>query len=71
MKYLKNVCKYEQVMCLPLDSIDNKNIEQTDITDVCNWYDGPCLWEMLTTFELAPKNQMGPLRIPIVGKILE
>lgn len=69
--YLKNVIKYDQVICLPLDSIDNKNIDIRNTKDVCNWYDGPCVLELLNTIELPPKNPMGPLRIPIVDKMKE
>lgn len=67
--YLKNTCKYPRVEILPIDSVDNINIDARIPKEVCDWYNGPSVLEILNDIEVAPKNPMGPLRIPIVDKM--
>lgn len=67
--YLENICEYMRVEILPIDSVDNINIDKRVSSEVCQWYDGPSLLEILNDIEVAPKNPMGPLRIPITDKI--
>ena len=67
--FLLDTIKYEKVIFLPIDSLENKNIDTRNTGDVCDWYEGPSVLELLNDIELRPKHPMGPLRIPIVDKI--
>lgn len=34
---------------MPIDSVDNMNIDSPIPKEVCNWYDGPCVLDILNT----------------------
>ena len=37
----------------------------------CNWYKGPVLLDLLDSLELPPRNEKGPLRIPVLDRYKE
>ena len=55
------------VVYIPIAGLTGENIQ--DKTDKCNWYNGPCLLEVLDQIDLGVLHPKGPLRIPILDKM--
>jgi len=55
------------VVYIPIAGLTGENIKEK--TDKCNWYNGPCLLDILDEIKLEPRFPTGPLRIPILDKM--
>ncbi len=47
---------------LPISGLLGLNMKERVPTTVCNWWDGPCLFEALDAVELPERNPKGPFR---------
>jgi len=54
---------------VPISGLNGDNIKEPLNKNVCNWYTGPTLLEILDNLELPPRNPDGPLRVPILDKM--
>lgn len=57
----------DDIVYIPIAGITGENIQEK--TDKCNWYNGPCLLDVLDTIKLETRFPDGPLRIPILDKM--
>lgn len=51
---------------VPLDSLAGQNISRRIDKSVCEWYEGPCLFEVLDSVVIPPRKPLGHLRIPVI-----
>lgn len=56
------------VTFLPLSAFTGHGVKDRIPKNVCSWYNGGCLIEVLDGLKLDRKNIDGPLRIPIIDK---
>ncbi len=47
---------------LPISGLLGLNMKERVPTTVCDWWDGPCLFEALDSVELPERNPKGPFR---------
>lgn len=57
----------EDVVYIPIAGLTGENIQTK--TDKCNWYNGPCMMDVLDQIKLDVRYPQGPLRIPILDKM--
>jgi peptide chain release factor subunit 3 len=50
------------VQFLPISGLLGLNMKERVPTTVCDWWDGPCLFEALDAVELPERNPKGPFR---------
>lgn len=55
---------------VPISGLTGQNITEP-IGDVCSWYSGPPLIEVLDSLPVETRNPNGPLRIPVLDKMKE
>lgn len=69
-QYLKsvgyNVAK--DVITVPMSAMSQENVAVTIDKSICDWYDGLSILETLDSLPPIPRNETGPLRIPIADK---
>lgn len=53
---------------LPMAGITGENLLKRVSPDMCSWYNGPSLLEILDTIPLGDGNPDGPLRVPILDR---
>lgn len=53
---------------LPMAGITGDNLLKRVSTDMCDWYNGPSLLEILDTIEIESGDPNGPLRVPIIDR---
>lgn len=53
---------YTDVSFLPISGLVGSNIKARMAKNVCSWWDGPCLFEILDAIEVPPRDPNGPLR---------
>ncbi|KAF3780636.1 Eukaryotic peptide chain release factor GTP-binding subunit [Nymphaea thermarum] len=58
----------KDVQFLPISGLVGSNIKTRIEKSVCGWWNGPCLFEVLDTVEVPPRDPKGPLRMPIIDK---
>ncbi|CAN6460830.1 unnamed protein product [Victoria cruziana] len=58
----------KDVQFLPISGLVGSNIKTRVGKSVCGWWNGPCLFEVLDTVEVPPRDPKGPLRMPIIDK---
>lgn len=58
----------KDVIFLPLAALYGHNIKDRVPKEMCEWWDGPTLFEVLDATPAADKNPLAPLRMPIVDK---
>ena len=66
--FLRKSCGYailKDCYFLPLSGLHGINLLRRVTKDVCNWYDGPSLLELLDTIPLDTPQPDGPLRVPV------
>lgn len=55
-------CPCADVQFLPISGLLGLNMKERVPTTVCDWWDGPCLFEALDAVELPERNPKGPFR---------
>ena len=66
--FLRKSCGYailKDCYFLPMSGLNGANLLQRVSKDMCNWYDGPSLLELLDTIPLGTGAPDGPLRVPV------
>lgn len=58
----------KDVQFLPISGLVGTNIKARTEKKVCSWWNGPCLFEILDTIDVPPRDPNGPLRMPIIDK---
>lgn len=64
-------CGYDtqsDVYWIPISGILGENIKFPKVVD---WYKGPTLIELFDQMTLPPRNPTGPIRIPILDKMID
>lgn len=54
---------------IPVSGLNGENIKEPINKNVCNWYSGAPLLEVLDNLEIPPRDPNGPLRIPVLDKM--
>lgn len=57
------------VYWIPLSGLSGDNIKDTVDKKICNWYNGPSLIGLLDQLEVAKRDPLGSIRIPILDKM--
>lgn len=68
--FLKS-CGYntkKDVQFLPISGLYGHNMKEKMPKDVCSWWDGPCLFDVLDGIELPLRDPKGPFRMPLIDK---
>jgi|ERR1712232_150166 len=63
--------KNEDITYIPISGLATQNIDEKVDENICDWYKGPALIELIDSIELLPRFPDGPLRIPILEKMEE
>lgn len=58
----------KDVQFLPISGLVGSNIKTRMDKKVCGWWNGLCLFEILDTIEIPPRDPKGPLRMPLIDK---
>lgn len=61
--------KEEQIHWVPISGLTGHNLKDRVSEDVCSWYNGPSLVELLDSLTLEPRFPDGPLRVPVLDKL--
>jgi len=56
---------------VPISGLQGDNIRDKVDPEVCDWYKGPTLIELIDSLKLPPRNREAPLRVPVLDKIVE
>lgn len=68
--FLKN-CGYnleKHVFWIPMSALNGDNLVEPVSKHKCTWYNGPTLLELLDSQDLPPRNENGPVRIPLLDR---
>ncbi|CAM6017017.1 unnamed protein product [Sphagnum balticum] len=68
--FLKS-CGYnvkKDVQFLPISGLFGHNMKERMPATMCDWWDGPCLFEALDAVELPERSPNGPFRMPLIDK---
>mmetsp|Transcript_29093 Transcript_29093/g.28794 ORF Transcript_29093/g.28794 Transcript_29093/m.28794 type:complete len:375 (+) Transcript_29093:515-1639(+) len=70
-QFLRNTCKIvdENIFWVPISGLLGLNLNEKVPADICPWYQGFCLFELLNIIPLPDRNSNESLRIPILDKI--
>eukprot|EP01090_Pellita_catalonica_P016884 TRINITY_DN497_c0_g2_i1.p1 TRINITY_DN497_c0_g2~~TRINITY_DN497_c0_g2_i1.p1 ORF type:complete len:472 (+),score=98.07 TRINITY_DN497_c0_g2_i1:107-1417(+) len=58
----------KKVHFIPISGITGANVKERASKDVCDWYDGPSMIELLEVIKTPRRKADDPLRIPILDK---
>ncbi|KAG1358800.1 eukaryotic peptide chain release factor GTP-binding subunit ERF3A [Cocos nucifera] len=58
----------KDVQFLPISGLVGANMKTRVEKSICDWWNGPCLFEVLDSIEVPPRDPKGPLRMPIIDK---
>ncbi|XP_072986454.1 uncharacterized protein [Typha latifolia] len=58
----------KDVQFLPISGLVGSNMKTKLDKSVCNWWNGPCLFQVLDSIEVPLRDPKGPLRMPIIDK---
>ncbi|XP_042462509.1 eukaryotic peptide chain release factor GTP-binding subunit ERF3A-like [Zingiber officinale] len=58
----------KDVQFLPISGLMGSNMKTRLDKSICDWWDGPCLFEVFNSIEVPPRDPNGPLRMPIIDK---
>jgi len=58
----------ENVHWVPISGLSGDNLKDRVSSEICPWYNGPSLVELLDTIPLASRNPDAPLRLPVLDK---
>ena len=54
---------------IPISGLTGANIAENVSSDICSWYSGPTLLEILDDIDIEVRNGEAPLRIPVLDKM--
>lgn len=54
---------------MPISGLSGDNLKDRVSTEVCPWYNGPSLVELVDALPLEERYQDGPLRVPVLDKM--
>jgi peptide chain release factor subunit 3 len=63
--------KQEQIHWVPISGITGDNLKDRVDSKVCSWFNGPSLVELINDLPLEKRYPDGPLRVPILDKLVE
>ncbi|XP_052176747.1 uncharacterized protein LOC127791051 isoform X2 [Diospyros lotus] len=58
----------KDVQFLPISGLLGSNMKTRMDKNICPWWNGPCLFEVLDAVEVPPRDPKGPFRMPIIDK---
>ncbi|XP_010537482.1 PREDICTED: eukaryotic peptide chain release factor GTP-binding subunit ERF3A-like [Tarenaya hassleriana] len=58
----------KDVIFLPISGLMGINMKTKMGKSICPWWSGPCLFEVLDSIEIPPRDPNGPFRMPIIDK---
>ncbi|KAJ0980680.1 hypothetical protein J5N97_008935 [Dioscorea zingiberensis] len=58
----------KDVQFLPISGLIGYNMKTRVEKNICDWWDGPCLFEVLDSIQVPMRDPQGPLRMPIIDK---
>jgi peptide chain release factor subunit 3 len=58
----------KDVQFLPISGLFGHNMKERMPATMCDWWDGPCLFEALDAVELPERSPNGPFRMPLIDK---
>lgn len=58
----------KDVQFLPISGLVGANMKTRMDGSGCPWWNGPCLFEVLDSIEVPPRDPNGPFRMPIIDK---
>ena len=58
-----------EVTFIPVSGITGDNLYKPLQPGICNWYKGPCLFEILDDIDILKRDENGPIRIPVMDKM--
>ncbi|XP_042405214.1 eukaryotic peptide chain release factor GTP-binding subunit ERF3A-like [Zingiber officinale] len=58
----------KDVQFLPISALLGANMKIRMEKSICDWWSGPCLFEVLDAIEIPPRDPKGPVRMPIIDK---
>ncbi|XP_042454672.1 eukaryotic peptide chain release factor GTP-binding subunit ERF3A-like [Zingiber officinale] len=58
----------KDVQFLPISALFGANMKTRMEKSICDWWSGPCLFEVLDSIEVPPRDPNGPVRMPIIDK---
>lgn len=58
----------KDVQFLPISGLVGTNLKTRLDKSVCGWWNGPCLFDVLDSVEIPPRDPNAPLRMPIIDK---
>ncbi|CAK9206057.1 unnamed protein product [Sphagnum troendelagicum] len=58
----------KDVQFLPISGLFGHNMKERMPATICDWWDGPCLFEALDAVELPERSPNGPFRMPLIDK---
>ena len=61
----------EQIHWVPISGMTGDNIAEPCPKEVCDWYNGPPLVHLIDKLPLAPRDPNGPLRLPVLDKMVD
>ena len=64
-------CGYtaDDIFWVPISGLTGANIVEPVASDVCSWYQGPTLIDILDNLPVEPRNGEAPVRIPVLDKM--
>ena len=71
--FLKS-CGYnlkKDVVFLPISGLKGTNIKERVKPELCAWYAGPCLFEVMDALEMLERDPAAPFRMPVSDKYKE
>ncbi|XP_074576832.1 uncharacterized protein LOC141833319 [Curcuma longa] len=58
----------KDVQFLPISALLGANMKTRMEKCICDWWSGPCLFEVLDSIEVPSRDPNGPVRMPIIDK---
>jgi peptide chain release factor subunit 3 len=67
--FLEGECGYkkENIVFIPISGLSGENIDR--VGGKCDWYDGPCLIDVLDNVATPKRNANASIRIPVLDKM--
>lgn len=59
----------DQVHWVPISGLSGDNLKDRVSSEVCPWYHGPSLVELVDSLPLEERFPNGPLRVPVLDKM--
>ncbi|KAK9839006.1 hypothetical protein WJX74_007734 [Apatococcus lobatus] len=71
LPFLKSQCGYnpkKDIVFLPMSGLHGTNIKDTPPKNICSWYTGGTLFEVLDNVDPFPRDPLKPFRMSIIDK---